>query len=138
MHFFKNHKNPYISLKDDPKLKIPKDLNSTCKTDINWYLDRHTTPHRHMVKNAWEGMGKSVISGFTDEITRLSQSNPQKAPSGPICELTKKTGWKNTNPKGRYASSRETDRQTEVSLTGPVSIVFHLALFDFSYIFSLN
>ena len=35
LHFFKNHKNPYISRTDDPKLKIPKDLNSTCKTDIN-------------------------------------------------------------------------------------------------------
>ena len=39
-------------------------------------------------------MVKSVISGFTDEVTWLSQSNPQKAPSGLICELTKKNRMK--------------------------------------------
>ena len=75
-------------------IQSSKILNSNCKIDINRYLDRHTTPHHHPVKNAWEGMGKSVISGFTDEVTRLSQSNPQKAPSGLICELTKKNRMK--------------------------------------------
>ena len=35
-------------------------------------------------------MGNSVISGFTDEVTRLSQSYPQKAPPGLIYELWRK------------------------------------------------
>lgn len=80
-HFFKNLKKNFITRTDDSKLNIPKDLNSNCKTHINWYLDRHTTPHHHMVKNALEGMGKSFISGFTDLVTRHSKSNPKKATS---------------------------------------------------------